>query len=123
MNRFFYGILALLVLLVVVAIYSYMAGSTPKANAEALASCLRDKNITMYGAYWCPHCQNQKKSFGASWSMVPYIECTQETQRCLDQKVEGYPTWIFPDGKRLEGEVSLDRLATESGCPAPVPAL
>ena len=81
-----------------------------------LAQCLAEKEITMYGAYWCPHCQAEKKAFGEAWKYVPYVECTQETQKCLDKGIQGYPTWIWPDGKRLEGEQGPAKLASESGC-------
>ena len=38
------------------------------------------KKLTMYGAYWCSHCQAEKKLFGDSFKYVPYVECTQETK-------------------------------------------
>ena len=88
----------------------------PARNFTVLAQCLTEKGVTMYGAYWCPHCQRQKKAFGEAWQYVPYVECTQETQKCLDNGVKGYPTWIWPDGKRMEGEVELEKLAIESQC-------
>lgn len=110
-------IIGLAVTALVVAGFVYQA--RPKEQARdmtELAQCLAEKQVTMYGAYWCPHCQAQKKAFGEAFKYVPYVECTRETQKCLDKKVEGYPTWIFPDGKRLEGEQSLEKLANESGC-------
>lgn len=86
---------------------------------DVFARCLTEKGITMYGAYWCPHCQNEKAAFGDSFKYVNYVECTQETQKCLEQKIEGYPTWIFADGKRLVGEQGIEKLAKESGCVLP----
>ncbi len=83
---------------------------------DSFAQCLAQKKITMYGAYWCPHCQNEKRAFGSSWEYVPYVECTEETQKCIDQKIQRYPTWIFPDGKRFEGEMGVEKLSQESGC-------
>lgn len=83
---------------------------------DALAQCLTDKKTVMYGAYWCPHCQNQKKDFGASFDKVTYVECTQDIQKCKDAKIEGYPTWINSEGKRVEGEQSFEDLAKLSGC-------
>ena len=83
---------------------------------EKLAQCLKDKNVVMYGAAWCGHCQNQKKLFGESFSLVPYVECPDNIQQCLDLRIDGYPTWIWPDGTRLEGEQSLETLAEKSGC-------
>lgn len=86
---------------------------------DAFAQCLAEKNITMYGAEWCPHCQNEKKAFGESFKFVPYVECPDDPQKCIAAGINGYPTWIFPDGKKLEGEQGLNKLSAESGCALP----
>lgn len=86
---------------------------------DDFAKCLTERGVVMYGAYWCPHCQNEKKAFGDSFKFVNYVECTQETQKCLAENIEGYPTWIFPDGKRLLGEQGIQKLAQASGCVLP----
>ncbi|MDP2932915.1 MAG: hypothetical protein Q8N81_02180 [bacterium] len=86
------------------------------ANLDGFAQCLSDKKVTMYGAAWCSHCQNQKKLFGPSFKYVPYVECPDNIQVCKDKGVEGYPTWIFGDGKKVEGEQRLEQLAQDSGC-------
>jgi len=74
------------------------------ANYDALAKCLTDKGVKMYGAYWCPHCQNQKKAFGDSFQYINYIECADgqngQTQICKDNGITGYPTWEFPGTAR-----------------------
>ena len=75
----------------------------------------------MYGAYWCPHCINQKKSFGDSWKYVNYIECSLpggqgQTEICQQAGITGYPTWEFQDGSRLSGEVPFPVLMQRSGC-------
>lgn len=88
----------------------------PDPRAEILAKCLAEKKVTMYGAYWCGHCENQKNLFGPAFDFVPYVECTKWPQRCIDEGVKGYPTWIFPDGRKLEGEQSLETLAETAGC-------
>lgn len=90
---------------------------TPFVNLDEFAKCLNQKGIVMYGANWCPHCQNEKKAFGKSFSFVNYVECPENPQRCLAAKIDGYPTWIFPDGRRLIGEQGIENLARESGCP------
>lgn len=94
--------------------------ASPYANLNPFAQCLASKQVTMYGAYWCPHCQNQKKLFGSSFEFVPYVECTEEADRCLKAGVEGYPTWVFADGKKVSGELSLEELAEKTGCELPV---
>jgi len=74
----------------------------------------------MYGAYWCPHCANQKDLFGNSFQYVDYIECSlpsrAQTEFCNNAGIENYPTWEFQDGERTEGVMSLESLAARSGC-------
>lgn len=109
-----------IVIIIVVGWFVFGRGRMQEANAlDGFAQCLAEKQITMYGAEWCPHCQNEKKAFGASFRLVPYIECPAEPARCLSAGVNGYPTWIFPDGKKLEGEQGLLKLSQESGCLLP----
>lgn len=87
------------------------------ASHDAFAQCLAEKEITMYGAEWCPHCQNEKKAFGSSFQYVPYVECPENQKLCIEKEIQGYPTWIFPDGRRLLGEQGLEKLSQASGCP------
>jgi hypothetical protein len=91
---------------------------------EEFAKCVTDAGAVMYGAYWCPHCLNQKESFGDAWTYVNYIECSLpnragQTEECTDADIEGYPTWEFADGSRKGGEVPLTTLAELTGCSLP----
>lgn len=93
-------------------------------NLDAFATCLKDKGLIFYGAFWCPHCQNQKELFGPSGDLLPYVECSTPDGKsqlpvCSDRQITGYPTWTYPDGSRESGEVSLERLAEKSGCALP----
>jgi len=113
-----------IVLLFVFYFLNWRGSSNNAGSLDIFAQCLADKNITMYGAEWCSHCQNEKKAFGKSFRYVSYVECTNEPQKCIDAGINGYPTWIFGDpstgsgqaGRRFEGELGLKRLAEESGC-------
>lgn len=87
-----------------------------EGNFDAFAQCLAEKKVTMYGADWCAHCQKEKAAFGESFRFVPYVECSTDPQKCLAAGITGYPTWVLPDGKRLEGEQGLEKLSQESGC-------
>lgn len=89
----------------------------PEQNYDDFAKCLASKQLTMFGAYWCSHCQNEKKAFGDSFKYVPYVECTQETQKCIDAGVQSYPTWITADGQKYVGEQGLSGLSKISSCP------
>ncbi|MDQ5883637.1 MAG: hypothetical protein QG654_551 [Patescibacteria group bacterium] len=93
---------------------------------NALATCLGEAGAKFYGAFWCPHCNNQKKAFGKSDELLPYIECSTpdgnaQTQVCIDNQIQSYPTWIFADGTRLTGEISLEELAKKTSCEATLP--
>lgn len=90
------------------------------ANLDAFAQCLADKGATMYGAVWCPHCQTQKKLFGESVKLVPYVECPDNTSLCLAKGIEGYPTWLIGTSTRLVGTQSLDELSRATSCPLPL---
>lgn len=104
-------------------VYGFSAQLKP-GRYDELAQCLADKGAVFYGAFWCPHCQNQKKMFGTSADKLPYVECStpdgkSQLPACNEKQITGYPTWIFADGERREGEVSLRDLAEKTGCTLP----
>lgn len=90
---------------------------------DALAGCLSDKGVKMYGAWWCPHCKNQKDMFGKSFKYINYVECAvpdsrqEQTRECQDAGIEGYPTWVFPDGRIVQGEVKPEKFSDITNCP------
>ena len=91
---------------------------------DTFASCIKDSGAIFYGAFWCPHCQNQKAMFGVSAKLLPYVECSTPDGRnqlpiCTEAMVTGYPTWVFTDGSRESGEVSLERLSEKTNCQLP----
>ena len=101
------------------------AGPTPErlTRFDVFAQCLSDAGAKFYGAYWCSHCQEQKKLFQNS-KKLPYIECSTpngqaQTQVCIDAGIKGYPTWEFKDGSRLDKVVPLDELGVKTGCELP----
>lgn len=100
--------------------------STPSGPGkyDTFATCLKDKGAVFYGAFWCQHCQSQKKLFGSSQRLLPYVECSLpsgqgQTQECKDKGIESYPTWEFADGTRLNGEIPLATLAEKTLCVLP----
>jgi thiol-disulfide isomerase/thioredoxin len=116
----FLGIMVLVV--AVIAVLIIINKKTP-GKYDDLAMCITDSGAKFYGAYWCPHCAATKQMFGKSAKKLPYVECaasqTEQTQICIDNKIEGYPTWIFADGSRLSGELTFAQLAEKTGCTAP----
>ena len=114
-------IIIIIIIIVAGTIFFTAQNTSSPGPLDSFAQCLKDKGAVFYGAFWCPHCQNQKKMFGHSARLLPYVECsTADGQKqlpiCTEKKITGYPTWTFTDGSRESGEVSLDTLAARSGC-------
>lgn len=118
------GVLIVVIIVVGGAWFGFARNSENKvkidpAKLDAFAKCLKEKGVVMYGAYWCPHCQRQKKLFGDSFKYVNYVECTKDIKKCEEKKIEGYPTWIFKNGDRIKREATFDELAKKASCKAP----
>lgn len=120
------GVLAAVAILILHG--NYVAPQAEPAGPEdpmirALAEHLTDEGVLFYGASWCPHCQEQKRIFGASADRLPYIECSlggpnsQQAAACRQAGVQSYPTWVI-NGQRTVGQVlSLAELAAASAFP------
>lgn len=99
-------------------------GGVQRATAyDSFAQCIGDAGAIFYGAYWCPHCANQKELFDNS-TKLPYVECSTpdgqgQTQLCIDQNITGYPTWTFADGSRVDRVMELAELSEKTSCQLP----
>ncbi len=114
---------ALLSLLVMLA-SSTVASSGDESRMDAFAKCLTANKATMYGSFWCSHCDDQKKLFGKSFRYVNYMECSVPGSRqlsvaCQFAQIRNTPTWIYADGERREGMQTLQQLSIKTGCPLP----
>lgn len=101
----------------------------PKAPGKYAdtARCLTDKGVTMYGAYWCSHCAEQKQQFGDDVQFITYQECDDsgkggDRKACLDAGVTSYPTWSFPGQGNLVGTNPIFVLAKLANCEDKLPA-
>jgi uncharacterized membrane protein/glutaredoxin len=98
--------------------------STSGPAEIALAEHLRAVDAKMYGAYWCPHCHDQKQLFGQQAAgKFPYIECDSngpnaQPDVCKAAGITGYPTWKIKD-KSLSGAQALTELAKVSAYTGP----
>ncbi len=100
-----------------IAFFIYKKASGP-GKYDALAQCMTENGMTMYGTDWCPHCQRQKQLFGKSFKFINYVNCDL-SDACDKAGVQGYPTWA-KDGQLLQSGVkSLAELAQSSGCEMP----
>lgn len=118
-SKLLIGLVAFIVILLGGGIALLSQGSKPNPEIDKFAQCIAEKKLTMYGAYWCPHCQSQKKLFGESFKYVPYVECTQQEKLCIEKKIDGYPTWIDNDENRYSGELSFEKISEITKCPVP----
>lgn len=116
------GFFVFVVFILPLGYYFYYQSAPGKLDGFAI--CLKEKGAVFYGAFWCPHCQATKKMFGKSSKLLPYVECSLpagngQNQTCNDKEITGYPTWIFADQSRLNGELTLNQLALKTGCELP----
>jgi hypothetical protein len=122
-NRTRYIMIAIVIVIAFAAAY-YFLWYKHTSRLDAFAKCLTAKQAKMYGAFWCPHCEEQKEKFGSSFQYAPYIECGIKGSKgiepvCTQAGIKRFPTWIFADGTRVEGEHELDFLANATGCSLP----
>ena len=115
------GIIIFVVLLIG---FNFKSNDETQGKYDFFAKCLSDNKVVMYGAYWCPHCTKQKEMFGSSWKYVTYAECslpgaTGQTEICKQAEIKGYPTWEFLDNKKVEGELSFEKISQYSNCTLP----
>lgn len=103
--------------------YVGLVGKPPAVEdptLRALAVHLAQSGAKMYGAEWCPHCQDQKAMFGPAAKRLPYIECSLgrqgagQTAECRQAGITTYPTWDI-GGKRYAEVLSPLRLAELTG--------
>jgi hypothetical protein len=99
-------IIAAVIVVAFAGVY-YFIRHRQTSRLDAFARCLTAKQAKMYGAFWCPHCEEQKEKFGSSFQYAPYVECG----------IKG--SQAFADGTRVEGEHDLQFLADQTGCGLP----
>ena len=110
---------------VVIAIGGIIAariwGETQPGKYDEFAQCINDSGAKFYGAFWCPHCEDQKDMFGNSQRLLPYVECStpdrqNRTQVCIEADIQSYPTWDLKDGTRINGVQTMQKLAEVTEC-------
>ncbi|MEI6529022.1 MAG: hypothetical protein WCN88_01280 [Candidatus Falkowbacteria bacterium] len=121
-------LLASAIIVVAVLVYSNSKSktnlniqNTNSNSSVSFAQCLKNQGALFYGAFWCSHCQNQKAMFGSDAKDLPFVECSTPDGQgqlaiCQQNNIPGYPTWVFKDGSRLSGELTLTQLAEKTGC-------
>ena len=110
----------------VLTLISFTLGNSPLIASEEfdLAKHLSNIGAKFYGAWNCPACSKQKKLFGEeAVKKLPYVECTkpkempQQAKACIEANIRVFPTWLLPNGERLEGLQSIEELSYWSKIP------
>jgi hypothetical protein len=130
--KIFIGVVVILIIGVAATAFIRKGGGVAAGPGkyDEFATCLKEKGATFYGAFWCPHCQAQKKMFGSSAKLLPYVECSTadgagQTQVCIDKGIQSYPTWTLADGTIIPNDtpegagVKLETLAEKTSCTLP----
>lgn len=120
------GILVALIIVLVIFKFSTLNNPSPytQTQLDDFAKYLTNQSVKMYGAYWCPHCINEKEMFGTSWQYMTYVECDAQGPKpqpalCQEKGISGYPTWEMSDGSLLPGELTLEELAKNTNYTLP----
>ena len=79
--------------------------------------------MKLYGAVWCPACNEQKALFEDGADFLPFIEVTNPDRTLnatgIAANITSFPTWEFPDGSRETGVLSLATIAQRAGVAIP----
>lgn len=120
MSNKFYIITILVILagLIGFLVWAQIKNNQASPELDAFAKCLAGKGITVYGTESCSWCLKQKALFKSAWQYINYVDCLKDSNKCIAEKIEGTPTWIFPNdnNKRIEGYRELKVLSDESSC-------
>lgn len=109
-----------LVVLSLFVLFLAPKGKSSGSEAE-LAQCLVDAGYVMGGTSWCSHCKAQKELFKGAFEsiIIPgggYKDCDLDTEWCTEAGIEGFPTWVTPEGNLLPGRQQLSTLSKIAGC-------
>eukprot|EP00997_Jenningsia_sp_PLL12_P010143 NODE_7290_length_463_cov_66.026570_g6461_i0.p3 GENE.NODE_7290_length_463_cov_66.026570_g6461_i0~~NODE_7290_length_463_cov_66.026570_g6461_i0.p3 ORF type:complete len:85 (-),score=25.86 NODE_7290_length_463_cov_66.026570_g6461_i0:136-390(-) len=68
-----------------------------------LGSGTKGKNITVYGANWCPHCHTEMRHLAGTGAK--FVDCADTQNKDACRGIGAYPT-IFKNGKPFKQGVA-----------------
>lgn len=107
--------------------YRLQQDPAPERDYTAVAQCLTEKGVYMYGAKFCPSCAKVKRDFGPAYDSLAYLECDPRfgegnvVERCIARDIKKTPSFLLetPDGEVLDelvGAHSPEKIAEYFGC-------
>lgn len=109
-------VFALALLGMVTVLAGCTSNTTIDPQIDALATCLTEKEVVMYGTESCTFCQKQKRMFGESFAKVTYVDCYAEPLKCQAKGITAYPSREIPGLSTEAGLLELTQLAEKVGC-------
>ncbi len=103
--------LAIIVIAIILGIYWVKGNGN---GSEALVQCIAD-NSQLIVKEGCPVCAAQEKIFEGYMGKFDLIDCSIESQKCIDLGITHVPTWII-NGEKYEGVQSIEKLKELTGC-------
>ena len=90
--------------------------SLPQEELKSFVNCLQDNGVVIYGADWCPYCQQLVSSLGGKEIVGSmYVNCEEQENLCQEKEIGSYPTILINDQK-YEKSRSFEAFAQETGC-------
>jgi len=88
-----------------------------ESETISLIDCLEEEGMTIYGSKTCPACTMLADSLGGYEAIDPiYVECTDDWDRCEENKETGFVPEIHIEDELYEGGRSPEELAEAVGC-------
>lgn len=86
------------------------------SNIDDFVACLDKNDFKIFGADWCPYCEQLVDLFGG-YSAVDsiYVECTDQEDYCSEKEIAGYPTILLADNE-YQGPRDLNSFAQATQC-------
>ncbi len=91
--------------------------SEEEGEISSLVDCLADNGVLIYGSRTCPACANLAQGFGGYEAIEKiYVECSEDYDRCGEDKKTGFVPEIQINAELYEGGRSPKDLALAANC-------
>src|SRR5207247_9299973 len=67
-------VITILLVVAAFALAAYLGFRKRASRLDTFAQCLSAKQAKMYGAYWWPHCADQKEIFGRYFRYLSFVQ-------------------------------------------------
>ncbi len=97
-----------------------LAASAQQADlavSDELIQCMASKGLLIYARSTCPACKQLVASLGGQEIVKPiYVECSENREKCTNNKKTGYVPEIQIKGELYQGSRAVGDLAAATGC-------